>query len=154
MDVEAARKDFQDRTWSHFKYDFARLVYVSSLRDYSSGEYHHHGLAQTFSESAANAAITGCHEELFYQILLSPLESLVGQLERFFRASGRDFDATLDAWESLEPENVTMPARCDPIAADLFRSNIKTAKALLKFRQLAPKPPHHPLASPRPLLDR
>jgi hypothetical protein len=140
MDVEAAREDFQNRTLSHLGYDFARLIYLSSLRDVSSGEYHHCGLAQTFSESVASAAMTACHKDFFYQLVQTPLESLVLQLERFMVTGARDITATLETWEALEFYNVTVPAGCNSIAVDLYRSNIKIAMALLKARQLAPGP--------------
>ena len=153
MDVEAATQDLQNRTLYQLGYDFARLIYLSSLRDFSSGEYHHDGLAQTFSESAASAAMRVCHERLFYQLVVTPLESLVVQLERFIIAGARDIKSMLETWEILEFYNVTIPSHSNPIAADLYRSNIKIATKLLKARQLA-QGPNHQLASQPPSLGR
>jgi hypothetical protein len=153
VDVEAVKEDLKNRTLEQFGYDFARLVYVSSLRDLSSGEYCHHGLANTFSQTAASAALAACHQELFYRLALGSLESLVNQLDRFIQSTRRDYRRTLETWETLETYNVTLPSECDQTAAGLFRSNIKVGMALLKSRRPAQEGKYQS-ASPRPLLDQ
>jgi hypothetical protein len=153
VDVEAAKEDLKNRTLEQFGYDFARLIYIASLRDLSSGEYCHHGLANTFSESAASAALAACHQELFYRLALGSLESLVTQLDRFIQSTRRDYRRTLDAWERLETYNVTIPSECDQTTAGMFRSNIKVGMALLKSRQVSQEAKSQS-ASPRQLPDR
>ena len=132
MDVEAAKRDLENRSLTKFGYDFARLIYLSSLRDFSTGEYYHQGLAQSFSESAASAAMAACHEELFYRVARGSLESLVAQLDRFIRSTLRDYQKILNTWETLEAYNVAVPSTCDEFTARLFRSNIRVGTALLK----------------------
>src|SRR5579864_8914744 len=127
MDVEAAKKDLDNRTLAQFGYDFAKLVYLSSLRDFSTGEYYHHGLAHSFSETAAGGALIACHQDLFYSLALSPLESFIAQIDRFIRSTPKDYELVLSAWENLKAYNVTVPSVCDQITAELFRSNIKIA---------------------------
>lgn len=83
MDVEAARDDLNRRTLVHLGYDFAPLIYLCALRDFSTGAYHHHGLVNCFSEFAATAAITSWHEEVFLRLTLGALDSLVAQIDRF-----------------------------------------------------------------------
>jgi len=102
MDLEAAKEDLNIRTLGPIGYDFGRLVYLSSLRDHSSGEYHHHGLARSFSHSVASIALEECHRDVFYQLIQSPLAKLVNEVERFVRSSGHDFDRTVRVWENLE----------------------------------------------------
>jgi hypothetical protein len=148
VNTDSAREDLRMRTLAPIGYDFARLVYLSSLRDFHTGEYHHHGLALSYSESAAAAALAACHREVFYDLTLSSLEAFVEQVERFVRSSGYDFEKTMRAWESLEGYRVTIPADCDPLSVALFHSNVKIAIALLKSRH-SNRPSRLRSASPR-----
>ncbi len=153
MDIEAAKEDLKNRTLAQLGYDFARLLYLSSLRDFSTGEYHHHGLAASFSESAARGALAACHQELFHSLVLSPLESFVAQIDRFIRSTHKDYKSALSVWEKLQACNTAVPSVCDQMTADLFRSNIKVAMALLKSSRSFQEEKSQS-ASPRPLLGQ
>jgi len=151
MDVEAAKKDLDNRTLAQFGYDFAKLIYLSSLRDFSTGEYYHDGLAHSFSDSAASAALAASHEQVFCDLTSAPLESFVAQIERFIRSSARDSEQILNAWEKLEAYRVTVPSNCDELSIGLFRSNVKIAMLLLKFLSSV-RPQKSQPALPRRLL--
>jgi hypothetical protein len=132
MDVQTAMEDLRIRTLEPIGFDFGRLLYLASLRDYSTGEYHHHGLADSFSELAADEALVACHMELFFRLATCPLRLFVPQVERFMRAACQDLQKTVDFWETLEVYRLTIPCSCDRLTAALFMSNIKIAMALLK----------------------
>jgi hypothetical protein len=134
LDVEATKQDLRLRTLEPIGYDFGRLIYLSSLRDFNTGEYYHQGLARSFSEQAASAALASCHEEVFYRLALSPLESVLTQVELFIRSSRCDLEKTVNAWETLEAYRVMIPSVCDRLVAELFRSNVKVAMEVLKSR--------------------
>lgn len=131
--LETAKADLHNRTLARLESDFARVIYLSSLRDFNTGQYHHQGLAHAFSESVARTAMAACHQELFQRLVLSSLRSFVEQLDRFIRSSPNSYHGTLAAWKTLEGYHVAIPSNCDPLAAELFRSNVKIAMELLKI---------------------
>lgn len=133
MDVEAAKEELKSRTLANLGYDFARLMYLSSLRDFSTGEYYHQGLAQSFSDFAAASAMAGCHEEIFYGLTLGPLDTFVSQLDRLISSTHKDYYRTLDAWETLGAYKVAVPSGCDPTVARLYKSNVRIAMRFLKL---------------------
>jgi hypothetical protein len=153
MDVEAAKLDLNQHTLARLDSDFARVIYLSSLRDFNTGEYHHHGLAHVYSEVAASRAMRACHEDWFNRLTSGPLYYFVEQIHQFIRSSPKDYQATLVVWKTLEGYHVAVPSSCDPITAELFRSNVRIAMELLKIpgRFL---PPAVPPASQRLSLGR
>ena len=153
MDVKAAKQDLKNRTLSKLGYDFARLMYLSSLRDFSTGEYYHDGLSQTFSEDAAAAAITACHEEVFCALTLGPFETFVAELDRLIRSTRKDYGRTLEAWETLAAYQVAVPLACDSTVACLYKSNVKIAMMFLKLRR-ADREERFQFSSPHQLPDR
>ena len=153
LHVEAAKEDLRLRTLEPIGYDFGRLIYMSSLRDFNTGEYYHQGLAHSFSEQAAGAALAACHQEIFYRLVSSPLESLVAQVGRFMQSSPHDWGKTVNAWETLEAYRVMIPSVSNRLVADLFRSNVRVAMEVLKGRG-GIQAEKESAASPPPLLGQ
>ena len=135
-DVEAARRDLAERTLSRIRGDFARLIYLASMRNYNTGEYHHEGLACMFTESIAGRAIASCHRDVFRRLVVRPLKELVEQLELYASSNCSTPSELVRIWERLQPYRVTVPLECSPLAARFFVSNIRTALAILQSRHL------------------
>jgi hypothetical protein len=147
--VEAARTDLVDRTLAKIRGDLARLVYLASMRDYNTGEYHHEGLSYVFTESVAGRAIASCHREVFRRLVLCSVKELVEQLELYARTNCSSSSELARVWTKLQPYRVTLPLECSPLAGRFFFTNIKAALAVLESRQLrAHREPQSALPGP------
>ncbi len=153
MDVEAAKEDIRNHTLAPIKNDFGRVIYLASTRDYNTGKYYHDGLAFQFSEPTTEKVLAACHDEVFEQLLESPLEDFVGQLEGYMRSACPDPSQTVDVWTKLQAYRATVPLHCGPLAAGLFVSYVKVALTLLKSHQ-AFDPQGPQFASPHRLLGQ
>jgi hypothetical protein len=125
--VEAAVRDIESRTLAHLQGELTKLVYLSSTRDYNTGEYQHEGLAQRFGAQAAQLALTQCHEAAFQDLLYTSLSNLVAQLATYIDSTGADREKVLNSWRQLQAYRVLIPGTCDDLSADLFITNIKIA---------------------------
>jgi hypothetical protein len=143
-DIEAARRDLEYRTLAKIGGDFARLIYLASMRDYNTGEYHHEGLARQFTESLARKALASCHQEVFRRLVLCSVRELVEELEIYARSN----ESTFRVWEKLQPYTVTVPLQCSPVTARFFALNVRVALAILQSRQRRAHPDPRS-ASPR-----
>ena len=127
MDLEAAVRDLQDRTLANLAGELKRLIYLSSTRDYNTGEYQHEGLAFRFGTETSRRALAHCHELAFQDLLRTSLEELVHQLAAYFDSTGTARDKVLHSWRQLQAYRVLIPTNCDTWSGDLFVTNIKVA---------------------------
>ena len=81
-------RDFAATTLAAIPSVFGRLVYIASLRDFSSGKYEHAGLAALYSAEAVQESLECCHYEIFQRILETPL-SLQARIWRSVCRNGR-----------------------------------------------------------------
>ena len=126
-ELEAAVRDLELRTLARLRGEFSKLVYLSSTRDYNTGEYQHDGLAQQFGAQAAQQALARCHESVFQEVLHASLASLVAQLATYIESTGAEKEKVLYSWRRLQAFRVLVPATCDELSADFFVSNIRIA---------------------------
>jgi hypothetical protein len=130
--MEAAIQDLHDRTLANLPEVLTRLIYLSSTRDYNTGEYQHAGLADRYGPDTAQKALAGCHQAAFENLLYTDLADLVRQLAAYIESIGAERDQVLDAWRGLQAYRVLIPNACDDLSAELFTSNIKIALEALR----------------------
>ncbi len=123
-------EDFTANTLATIPGDFARLIYVSTLRDLSDGIYHHAGLTSIYPPEAVQQALERCHEELFVRILETPLDKQEADLRTCLVQMSALLGETAHRWEELEVYRVLLPVGMPVYLKDLFCSNLR---ALLEW---------------------
>lgn len=130
--IEAAVRDLEERTLAELPGDLTRLVYLSSTRDYNTGEYQHAGLADRYGAETAQCALARCHQSAFEDLVQLRLADLVLQLATYIESTGAERDKVLATWRDLEAYRVLIPVSCDRLSAEFFVSNIKLALEVLR----------------------
>ncbi len=125
-------QDFTTTTLAAIPSAFARLTYLASLRDLSSGRYEHAGLTAVYPPGAVQQALEQCHEEIFERILESGIE----EQERDFRAYLQTMESGLcvavSHWQKLEAYRTLLPAEAPDYLKELFCSNIRALLEILE----------------------
>ena len=110
---------------------YARLVYVASLRDLSSGRYEHQGLCALYPEEAVQEALRLCHEQVFERILESPLSEQMEDLRNCLAAMEGGLAGVVSHWRQLESYRVLLPEQVPDYLRDLFLSNLRALLQIL-----------------------
>ena len=110
----------------------ARLAYVASLRDLSSGRYEHAGLAVLYPDEALQQAIGLCHEQVFERILETPLSLQEVDLRTCLSAMQGGLHSAIIHWRNMESYCVLMPERSPDYLKELFCSNLRALLEILE----------------------
>ena len=124
-------EDFTARTLAAIPTDYARLLYVASLRDLASGRYVHEGLSAVYPEEAVQQALAYCHEELYGRILETPLEQQEWDLRGCLGTLDGEFWEILERWRELEFYRMLVPLGLPGYLRELFCSNLRILLAVL-----------------------
>lgn len=137
--IETAVQDLENRTLADLRGGLTKLVYLSSTRDYNTGEYQHAGLSDRFGSETAARALARCHEAAFQELVYASLAELVNELALYIESTGAEREKVLDGWRRLQAYRVLIPGACDDLSARFFVSNLKIA-----LEALAIAPPAAP----------
>ena len=110
---------------------FGRLMYISSLRDLSSGRYEHAGLNAVYSDEAVQQALAQCHAEIFESILELPLALQQGELRRCLASMSEGFCNSVIHWRRMEAYRVLIPEQAPQYLKELFCSNLRALLEIL-----------------------
>ena len=117
-------EDFTRRSLSALPSGYGRLIYVSSLRE-SDDRYRHDGLAAVYSGNAVQAALEHCHEELFAQVLETPLSQQEWDLRMSLAALEGGIGPNLALWRNRERYEELEPRGLPEYLYALFASNVR-----------------------------
>ena len=112
----------------------ARLMYVASLRDLSSGRYEHAGLAALYPDEALQQAIGLCHEQVFERFLETPLSVQQQDLRTCLSTMQGGLQSAIIHWRNMESYRVLMPEQSPDYLKELFCSNLRVLLEILQER--------------------
>jgi hypothetical protein len=132
-------QDFTVTTLAGIPGLLARLTYVASLRELSSGQYEHAGLAALYPGEAIQQALQLCHEQIFQRILESPLSEQEADLRACLQGMQGGMYAAVTHWRQMEVYRILIPENSPDYLKELFCSNLR---ALLEILQTECSPAH------------
>jgi hypothetical protein len=118
-------QDFTSTTLAVIPSAFARLAYMASLRDLSSGRYEHDGLMAVYQREPVQQALQQCHEEIFERILESSLQEQEQDLRAYLETMELGAAVTAAHWRKLEAYRTLLPLEAPGYLKELFCSNIR-----------------------------
>jgi len=124
-------QDFTVRTLAAIPGAFARLTYMASLRDLSSGRYAHDGLLSVYQPESVQQALEQCHEEIFERLLESSLEEQANDLRVHLEGMEQGLCVAVAHWRKLEAYRSLMPADVPDYLKELFCSNTRALLEIL-----------------------
>ncbi len=104
--------------------EFGKLLYLSSLRDLSTGDYVHEGLVSRYSREAVQQALGYCHEELFLRMLEMPLEQQEWDLRACIEGLEGEFWGKLRRWRETEFYRLMIPSDSPEYLREIFLANV------------------------------
>ena len=117
-------EDLTARTLAGIPTEFGKLLYLSSLRDISTGDYVHEGLVARYSREAVQQALGYCHQELFLRVLEMPLEQQEWDLRACLEGMEGEFWGKLRRWRESEFYRLLIPSDSPEYLREIFLANV------------------------------
>jgi hypothetical protein len=138
QDVERLGRDLEDHTLTALEGYFSRLVYLASLRDYSTGRYHHYGLESRYAPAVVDEGLHQSHIRVFEELVSLPLKKQTEDLIGFFESLKEDKARLVEVWQQLRSYQILPPEKSYPLARELFNQNIEIVLKILRETDLWP----------------
>jgi len=110
---------------------FARLVFLTSMRDHYTGHYLHEGWASASSSEEVNAALGQMHRQVFEVVATLSLLDLCREIRKHFHSLGEAELRAANFWLETEPYYEMIPAGYAQLARKLFISQVRLALEVL-----------------------
>jgi hypothetical protein len=131
---------------------FAKLAFLSSLRDPYTGRYLHEGWSSVLPPELVHDALRDTHRGVFQAAIDLSLADLCNELRTHFHLLGEEESRVAKLWLETEPYYELIPEGCPQLPRKFFITQIRAALAVLV------RAPHwqflrEPVASLPPQLD-
>ena len=104
---------------------FGRLVYLTRLRDSSTGRYVHGPLVDVVGRDVADRTIASSHHDVFAEWIGFPLSRQKADLDQYL--------ATVHSSADVEAYRELVPATAHDVERQLYLTDLETLLALLRF---------------------
>jgi hypothetical protein len=128
---KSAVRDFTSTTLAAIPNLYGRLIYLASLRDLSTGNYEHSGLAEFYPPNAVQESLECCHHEIFQRVLETPLAIQADDLSECLQGMPGPFAATVANWRRMESYRILPPGTAPDYLKELFFSNLRALLEIL-----------------------
>lgn len=132
---------------------FARLVFLTSLRDPYTGHYIHEGWSSCASPAEVHKLLHEAHRIAFESVLEMPLSGVARELRKHFESLGKVEPPVASLWLELEPYREMIPQGSPAICRRLFISQLRLGLEILVHDPAWPCL-QEPVASPLQPLDQ
>ena len=113
---------------------FGRLVYLSSLRNHSSGHYEHELLARVFGNEDADHALRNKHRQIFSEWLERSLDEQKNDLLEYLGGFSTAAEPAAEVERSLPYRNLIPPAARE-VERLLYLTDLETLFDLLRVER-------------------
>src|SRR5260370_2431922 len=96
-------------TWKHLPSVFAKLAFLTAIRDPYAGKYMHEGWASFGSSEEIHEMLRSTHCALFDQLSGLPIRQLCAEVETYFQSLSEPAQHTSRLWNALESYRDMIP---------------------------------------------
>jgi hypothetical protein len=123
--AESALEHLEEWILTRLPGNMARLVYVSSFRDFISGSYSNYGLIARFGQDATEEAMARCHRRVFKLLLNMPLPALCDEFSAFLASASSPAETVIHTWRALAIYRTIVPNDAQPSDHECFEWRMK-----------------------------
>lgn len=96
-------------SFDHLPTAFAKLAFLSTVRDPYTGKYLHEGWTSMGSSEEIHRLLRGAHHEIFQFVCGMPIPRLCSELHNYLRSLSTPWEETIRVWNELETYREMIP---------------------------------------------
>jgi hypothetical protein len=117
--------------FKHLPTAFAKLAFLSTVRDPYTGKYLHEGWTLIGSSEKIHNLLRDTHHEVFEFVCSMPLARFCGELRAYLRSLSAPWQGTIRLWNELETYREMIPQGVCIEEREFFTSQMQVALEIL-----------------------